>query len=290
MTGLFDSANGVLGRRLFTTTWVPVVGFGALVGVLVLSATGWAGAQRAWTGLSGDLRALAITLFIVATVVLAQLLDIARPGLIRLYEGYGVAQPFAEWRKKRLDDKSLRDLRPWALPTKDAMMPTRFGNIIRAAEQQARRYGMDAATAWPRLYVTLPEAFTNHFSTAASAVDLTVTISFLGVMFAVGGGVFALALLPWYAFVGCVAGGALVGWLGYCAAVRAAFGYGELVRAAFDVHRWLLLDAMGLARPTSIGAEREQWRQLHQLWQRGVPDAEQDHLLGFPKDKGVPGK
>lgn len=283
MTGLFDTANGVLGRRLFTTTWVPVVAFAALAGVLVLSATGWTGAQRAWTALPGDLRALAIALFLIATVVLTQLLGTVRPGLIRLFEGYWGTHRFADWRKRRLDDQSVRETRPWALPTRDTMMPTRFGNVIRAAEQEARRYGMDAATAWPRLYVTLPDTFTAHFATAAAAVDLTVTISFLGGLFAVAGGVFALIMLPWYGFLACVLCGALVAWLGYRAAVRAAFGYGELIRAAFDVHRWLLLDAMGLTRPADLGAEREQWRQLHQIWQRGVPDAGQEHLLGYPE-------
>lgn len=286
MTGLFDTASGVLGKRLFTTTWVPVVTFAALAGVLVLSATGWADAQRAWAALSGDLRALAVGMFLVTTVVLTQLAGAVRPGLVRLYEGYWGTHRFAAWRKRRLDDQSTREQRPWALPTRDAMMPTRFGNVIRAAEQEARRYGMDAATVWPRLYVTLPDTFTPHFATAAAAVDLTVTISFLGTMFAVGGGVFALVMLPWYATVATIAGGLLVAWLGYRAAVRAAFGYGELIRTAFDVHRWLLLDAMGLTRPTSISAEREQWRQLHQIWQRGVPDAGQEHLLGYPQGPG----
>ncbi|MFF2847462.1 hypothetical protein ACFVT5_14150 [Streptomyces sp. NPDC058001] len=290
MTGLFDSTSGVLGRRLFTTTWVPVLVFGALVTVLVLSATGWSLARGRWDGLSADLRGLAIVLFLAVTVLLTQLLAAVRPGIIRLFEGYWDAVPLlrriARRCARRLDDPVERSRRPWSLPAPEEMLPTRFGNIIRAAEQEARRYGMDAATAWPRLYVTLPETFTTHFAAAAGAVDLAVTISSLGAVFAVVGGGFAAVALPWYAAAYCAGGGALTCWLGHQAAVRAAVAYGELIRTAFDVHRWLLLDAMGLTRPTGLNAEREQWRQIHQVWQRGVPDAGQAHLLGYPPASG----
>ena len=286
MTGALDTVSGLLGRRLLTTTWIPVFAFLALAGVLVCSATRWSTTLAAWQSLPADLRGLVIVLFAAATMLLTQLLAAVRPGLIQLYEGYWDGIPLLRrltaWCVRRLDTPSIRDSRPWTLPTPTTMLPTRFGNVIRAAEQEARRYGMDAATVWPRLYVTLPETFTAHFGAAAGVVDLAVTISALGVVFAAAGGVFAIVALPWYAAVSCAAGGLLTGWIGYRAAVHAAIGYGELVRAAFDVHRWLLLDAMGLARPTSFSAEHEQWRQLHQLWQRGVPDADQSHHLGYP--------
>jgi hypothetical protein len=38
---------------------------------------------------------------------------------------------------------------------------------------------------------------------------------------------------------------------------------------------------MGLTRPVSLSAERTQWQQIHQVWQRGVPDAGQAHHLGY---------
>jgi hypothetical protein len=285
MTGLLDPATGLLGRRLLTTTWFPIVVFVALIGMVLASAIGWSVVRIGWNGLSADLRGLAIGMFVVLTVLLTQFLGALRPGLIRLFEGYWSALPFgariADRRRIGHDDPAIRTERPWTLPTPDRLMPTRFGNIIRAAEQQAQRYGMDAATAWPRLYVTLPETFLVHFTAAAAAVDLTVTISFLGWVFAVVGGALAAFTLPWYAILLCVGGGALTAWLGYHAAIRAVLAYGELIRTAFDVHRWLLLDAMGLTRPVSLSAERTQWQQIHQVWQRGVPDAGQAHHLGY---------
>ena len=286
MNGLLDTASALVGRRLLTTTWFLVVVFLALMGVLAISATGWSHTRTQWEGLSADLRGMAIGLFLVVTILLTQLLAAFRPGIIRLYEGYWSALPYGDRIADRLrghhDNPAVRTERPWSLPTPDRLLPTRFGNIIRAAEQEAQRYGMDAATAWPRLYVTLPETFVTHFASAGAMLDLTVTISFLGAVFAIAGGAFAAATLPWYAILLCVSGGALTAWLGYRAAVRAAFTHGELIRVAFDVHRWRLLDAMGLTRPTSLGAERKQWQQIHQVWQRGVPDADQAHLLGYP--------
>ncbi|MEU6772213.1 hypothetical protein [Streptomyces sp. NPDC046759] len=286
VTGLLQTAGGLLERRLLTTAWLPVVVFGALTGALTACGVGWSRSRHAWQDLPGDLRILTALTAVAVTALLAQLLAAVRPGLIRLYEGYWGCLPYgnriADRLRRRHEDPVARAERPWSLPTPDRLMPTRFGNVIRAAEQQAQRYGMDAPTAWPRLYVALPETFTHHFAAACATLDLMVTISVLGAVFAVCGGVLAGAMLSWQAALLCAAGGALTCWLGFRAALRAAFAYGELVRAAFDVHRWLLLDAMGLRRPTSYAAELQQWHQLHQLWQRGRPDAGCAHRLGYP--------
>ncbi|MGW8359159.1 hypothetical protein ACWGK1_01090 [Streptomyces wedmorensis] len=56
----------------------------------------------------------------------------------------------------------------------------------------------------------------------------------------------------------------------YRGAVRAALGYGELVRAAFDVHRRDLLKEMGLILPESLDAERALWAALAQQLYRGL--------------------
>src|ERR1044072_8866602 len=145
MTGALDTVSGLLGRRLLTTTWIPVFAFLALAGVLVCSATRWSTTLAAWQSLPADLRGLVIVLFAAATMLLTQLLAACRPGLIQLYEGYWDGIPLLRrltaWCVRRLDTPSIRDSRPWTLPTPTTMLPTRFGNVIRAAEQEARRYG-----------------------------------------------------------------------------------------------------------------------------------------------------
>jgi hypothetical protein len=65
--------------------------------------------------------------------------------------------------------------------------------------------------------------------------------------------------------------------------VQAARPYAQLIRAAFDVHRGLLLDAAGLSRPHSYQEERRQWQQISHLWLQGTPEGpEGAALLGYP--------
>ncbi|GGN29909.1 hypothetical protein [Streptomyces fuscichromogenes] len=115
-----------------------------------------------------------------------------------------------------------------------------------------------------------------------------VTISVLGAVFAVAGSAVAALLLPWQAASVCAVAGLVEARLGYRGAVHAAAPYGDLVRSAFDVHRWLLIDAMGLQRPGCYAEELAQWRQIHQLWQRGHPDSGSAWVLGHPpKENGT---
>lgn len=111
-----------------------------------------------------------------------------------------------------------------------------------------------------------------------------LNVSVLSVAFAVAGGAAAAVLLPWYAVPLTVWSGTALAWLAYRAAVRAASGYAALVRAAFDVHRWKLLDEMGLRRPTGYAEERAQWAQLRKLWREMGPDSDGAHLLRYPTE------
>ncbi|MFF5287040.1 MULTISPECIES: hypothetical protein [Streptomyces] len=70
----------------------------------------------------------------------------------------------------------------------------------------------------------------------------------------------------------------------YRGAVRAALGYGELVRAAFDVHRRDLLKEMGLILPENLDAERALWAALAQQLHRGLTD--RPRLLRFTRAEG----
>ncbi|MFJ3310033.1 hypothetical protein ACIPSA_44925 [Streptomyces sp. NPDC086549] len=290
MTGLLQTAQGVLGRRMLTTTWLPVLAFGTGLVALTAGGTGWGTALRRWEGLGVDVRTTAVLLFVTATALLSQLLAAARPSVIKLFEGYWDGIPLGRRCALRLSARrpGVDTARPWTAPTPERLMPTRFGNVLRAAEQAAERYGMDAVTAWPRLYTVLPDAFRASLATAAGTLDLMVTISMLGAVFTVAGTTVAALLLPWQAAPVCAVAGLVVARLGYRGAVHAAAPYGDLVRSAFDVHRWLLIDAMGLQRPGGYAEELAQWRQIHQLWQRGHPDSGSAWMLGYPpKENGT---
>ncbi|GII82407.1 hypothetical protein Ssi03_03970 [Sphaerisporangium siamense] len=288
MGGLLETATGLVDQRLLRTTWAPVLAFAGALLALAATGAGWARSWAWWGGLPADVRALSVAALAAVTILLAQILASARARLMRLYEGYWEGLPFgaALAGRGRARHARLQGERRGAAdyPLSPArVMPTRVGNILRAAEEHARRYGIDAVTAWPRLYVVLPESFVQAFTAAAVNVETMVAISVLGAAFALAGGVLALALLPWYAVALCVWTGAAVAWLGYRGLARTALPYAELIRTAFDVHRWRLLEAMGLERPCDFEAELRQWGLLDKLWRRGAIDSGTSLHMGYPQ-------
>ncbi|MEV4109902.1 hypothetical protein [Nonomuraea sp. NPDC049695] len=293
MGGLFDALFGALDRRLFSTVLIPILIFLAALGALIAGGVGWTETLRWWTGMNAESRILLTLLALVLVLLSAQLFAARLPALIKRYQG--------EWRDLpgggRLAERLTRrhqvffqwlteeDDRWASYPASERqLMPTTFGNILRgAAEHSADRYRLDSATAWPRLYPVLPEAFRQAFALATADLELAITISALGGAYAVAGGLLGAFLLPWYGALLCFSGGLLVAWGGYRAAIRAAEPYGQLYRAAFDVHRWLLLDAIGLERPADFDAELKQWTALDQMWMRGSVSTDRVAHLGYPK-------
>jgi hypothetical protein len=292
MGALIGAVSGLTGRRLLTTTVLPLLAFLAALAVLVAGDVGWATAARSWVRLDTPFK-IALTLAaLLAALLAAQLLAAVQTGLIRLFEGYWHGLPAGErlaaWgvRRHRAIHAGLTESDPrWAVyPAGESqLMPTTIGNILRGAEEHsADRYGINAITAWPRLYATLPEPFRQAFAAAAADLELTVTLSTLGAVFAVVGTILGAVWSGWVALL-CLVVGALVAWLVGRGAVHAAGAYGELFRAAFDVHRWCLLNAAGLTRPTDLAAEVRQWRALDKLWIRGAVDGEEAVHLGYPQ-------
>ncbi|GAB2817002.1 hypothetical protein GCM10022221_13610 [Actinocorallia aurea] len=290
MGGLIEAASGALDRRLFSTTFLPMAAFvGALLAV-VAWGTGWAAAAARWSALTGEVRLLAGLVVLVLVLLLTQALDVLYVSIVRLYEGYWAGIPFAARLRALLVTRRARHVEAlaWGSPERllypadrGELTPTALGSVLRGAElHSAERYSLEAVTAWPRLYPLLPETFRQDFAVSAAQLQLAVVSSALGGCFAVAGGLLAAWTLPLYAAASCVCCGAVVAWLAYRAAVQCAAAYGQLFRGAFDVHRWLLLDAMGLDRPADLEAEQARWTAISQLWVRGM--AVDPSQLGFP--------
>ncbi|TLP56244.1 hypothetical protein [Microbispora triticiradicis] len=292
MSGLFDGAVAFLDRRQLTSVWMPLTAFLAALVTVAASGTGWGRTLTWWNGLAGETRILLVLGAVLVTVLAGQLLAVARPGLVRWYEGHWPDSPLLRPLRRALLARHLAaqsvrraadaDLFLGYPRTAQRTLPTRLGNVLRAAEEHGDRYGMDATTVWPRLYTVLPDPFLASFAQAAAAMETAVMISFLGGAFAVVGGTLAVLILPGAGAVCCVWGGALVAILGYRGAVRAARPYAQLIRSAFDVHRFLLLEAMRLRLPESPAQERAQWEQLGKLWYRGAPDYDRIPALRYP--------
>jgi hypothetical protein len=296
MAGLFETATSLMDRRQLTSIWLPLIAFVAGICAVLVSAAGWTKSKDWWAELGGAGQTALVITVLLATVVASQVLSTMRMSLIQIYEGYWPRVVGVDWLKDQLTKRHMRhqqNRRPerpdlfLTYPRSEAdVLPTRLGNILRAAEEHAQRYGIrDPVAAWTRLYVVLPDSFVQSFAAAAANLETAVTISSLGAVFAVAGGVLGATLLPWYGAAACVWAGALVAVLGYRAAVRAAFPYAQLVRTAFDVHRFALLEAMRLRLPPRFDIEQQQWDQLGKVWYNGWPDSQRASLLRYPQSE-----
>lgn len=145
------------------------------------------------------------------------------------------------------------------------ILPTRFGNLLRAFEIYPRViYGLDAIPAWPRLQAVMPEHARKMLADAKAQLDFCINLSLGGWLTALLHSGLALAHwrlpAPWALVLAC-----LVGWVGYRLATSAAAGFGTYVKAAFDLYRGELAKQLGLELPRSAEAEREMWRAVSRM-------------------------
>lgn len=136
---------------------------------------------------------------------------------------------------------------PWRLPASSPLpaqrMPTRLGNVLRAAElRPGSRYGLDAVTCWPRLWLLLPKDSRQEVAAARTGLYLSVQSWLCGVAFSV------FVVWAWWAPVV----GLTVAWVTYYTRMLAAARtYGTLIESCFDIHRGLLYAALNWPRPAN---------------------------------------
>jgi hypothetical protein len=266
LTSLSGGLLGLLDRRFVLSAWLPAMLLWGGLGALVVTGVGWPAAAHWWLRQPGQFQVVLLVVALAWITFWAYLVAALIPAFIRTGEGY-----WPRWLSWLADSRLSRQQIRQATLGKDAaafarwhadypmraanVMPTRLGNVLRAAEDHALdRYGINAIVVWPRLYVLLPDKFATALAAAKTPLDLMAVIGALS--------------------VACLA---------YEGAVQAARPYAQLVRAGFDVHRGLLLDALGLRRPRTYGEERGQWQQLSHLWLQGAPEgAAGASLLGYP--------
>ncbi|MFI2352792.1 hypothetical protein ACH492_38625 [Streptomyces sp. NPDC019443] len=304
---LVDKATGWLSSELITTILLPVLAFGAGLGALIATEVGWAEVDNWWKSLTGLRQVLVCGGAVTALLIASWLVEITLPLIIRAYEGYRpswMARPgvrFQTWRKQRLEFKLNLRKRPSGLlwrymkreeeiekrnrkyaryyrtfPLVGSVLPTRLGNVMRAAERYPNhRYGVDGVYFWPRLYGLLPDALLTPLGAARNSIERMLVLSSLSALFAVVAAVFAFLTVPLEAWLPCVGGAILLSFLAYRAAVSAAVGYGELIRAAYDTHRRELWAKVGWETQEAFDKERASWRRVSQVLYRGETDTAQ---------------
>lgn len=145
---------------------------------------------------------------------------------------------------------------------KRLVLPTRFGNVIRAFETYSlAAYGVDSIPAWPRLAGVMSKEYRALIDDSRAEVDFFVNTCFLASILAVlaalrfladvvglcraNGG---FADVHWLFPAAALAGGAFAR-VAYEGAIERVQDWGDLVRAAFDLYLPALARQMGYELP-----------------------------------------
>jgi hypothetical protein len=165
-----------------------------------------------------------------------------------------------------------------------AVLPTRFGNVVRAFETYPDTlYGIDAIPGWVRLQGVMSKDFEALLEDAHAQVSSFVNICFLSLMFAIVAGVrFVLrcyetlpdlttALHASWGYFAAFVIAPIISWLAYLAAVERAGAWGDLVRSAFDLYLPELAKKMGYTVPSEWADRRRFWQDVTSSFLYNVP-------------------
>jgi hypothetical protein len=184
--------------------------------------------------------------------------------------------------------KSLRD-RQYSIasekneyfpPEQGYVLPTRFGNILRASEMYAgARYRIDSVPLWGRLaHVIPPEGmekidqannqclFLLNGSVLASIYTVICLLASLyGLIKLQQGETSNLSSIHYdliwvYLILGILSGA--IAWLFYIASLYNVSQYGNMIRTAYDLYRFNLIEALHLRLPKNLKDERWLWRRI----------------------------
>jgi hypothetical protein len=155
----------------------------------------------------------------------------------------------------------------------DDLAPTSLGNVLKSAETYSEgRYGVQAVRVWPRLYHLLPEELKTALAEARASMEFLLVVAFFASVFVPVATIYLIAVeAPIRWTLAALLGGSLVGFVAYRGAHAPAEIYGDHVRAAFDLHRLELLEAVGAPLPATNEEERRTWPAVIRLLDRGAP-------------------
>jgi hypothetical protein len=146
-------------------------------------------------------------------------------------------------------------------PSQERLLPTQLGNRLRAAEDYPwRHYGLATGVLWPRLWGVMPENAQKEIVNARERLDAAVRLILWSLLFLLW------SFWAWYWVIPLAVLG--MAW-GYWQALNAAGLYGELLRSAFDLYRFVLYEALRWPLPSNPASEHQIGRQLTDYLWRG---------------------
>jgi hypothetical protein len=168
------------------------------------------------------------------------------------------------------------------------LMPTRLGNILRSAERAPlKKYGLDAIICWSRLWMLLPDAVKKDLQEARTNLNNAARVWLWSILFCciwtfVSCWLLTMSKSPTstsnatavFLFLQILATtwqlilGSLSATFAYNWALEAASTYGELIEAAFDLHRNLLYQSIRWNIPPDPDVEKRVGQELTQYLRR----------------------
>lgn len=242
------------------------------------------------------------TLVIFAAWILSILLMGLNGEIYRLLEGYGTYNPLRIFEKKAKNNfcakrarlkvldseypkpeftneqdeertKLMEELAQYYPDDKEFVLPTTFGNTLRAFEVYPRvMYGMEGIDGWPRILSVVPKEYRELIDDAKSQVDWWINLAVVSFLFLIELWVFIFSnwglspgwlrtilnlLIPLGIF-------SLLNWFFLRRATSSAIEWGDHVKSAFDIYRFKLLILLGVNIPVNREEEKDIWQKYSQ--------------------------
>lgn len=294
LTGITEK----LAERWVATLFTPAFVFWAGGGLVALQIWGWDNpARTAFKDLSDSLEIATLICLLIAIAISGFVVQRFDFLAIRLLEGYWpkVLNPFRQWLIERqipphkeeraqwqsLDNKTERNPEEeekyakidWDRSQKPRstrqFMPTKLGNVLRAAELAPKiAYGLDAVLCWPRLWLILPKQARADVSAAREELNTAARMWLWSVLFclwALG----AFWATPFYIVLWPLPVGLLSAWFCYRWALSATQIYASLIRATYELYRFSLYKSLNIGEPKNQVQELEMAKQLNEFFLRG---------------------
>ncbi len=166
----------------------------------------------------------------------------------------------------------------------DDVLPTRFGNTLKAAENYSgERYGFDGIHFWPRLVDVISPEYKLSIDNVRNELSFLVNMSTLSFLFsslsvvaifialtsldvkAGGPTEFVRSFIPTLKYFAAFGLGIVSCVLFYKASILSVGSFGLMIRSAFDLFRFDLLKRFGIKRPSDSDKEFYIWQELNEL-------------------------
>jgi len=162
------------------------------------------------------------------------------------------------------EERNERALLEWKLsqiPAQtDQLMPTKLGNLLKAAEGYAlNRYGLDSIICWPQLWLILPDSTKKELQEARADLNTAARAWFWSILFLVW------TVWAWWIIPVSV----LSAFFAYYWLLNAATTYSDLLKATFDVHRPALYKSLRWPLPKTPAEEPQKGKELTVYLQAG---------------------